>query len=69
LQPLPYPGGFAPSWVDLDFRNYTPLDETGIKSNKSLIIKKIESGTMPKIGTSILDQEGVDLLVEYLNTL
>ncbi len=63
------PGGFTPKWFDFDFRYYTPLDETDIKPNKSTIIEQIESGAMPFTGTSILDQEGVDLLVEFLNTL
>jgi mono/diheme cytochrome c family protein len=62
-------GGFAPKWLTFDFHNYTPLDETGIVDNKDQIIEMVDTETMPFIGTSIKDEAGVELIIEYLNTL
>ena len=63
------PGGFTPEWIEFDFRNDTPINETGMIENKSMIIENIENGTMPFTGTSIVDKEGIEMLVEFLNTL
>ena len=53
----------------LDLRFHTSLVESGIVNDKSLINDKIISGEMPFIGTSILDDNGIDLIIEYLNSL
>lgn len=62
------PGGFS-DWLNMDFRYYTPLDETGILSRKQNIINAVKSGFMPHIGTSLLDEEAVNVIVEYINSL
>lgn len=54
---------------ELDFRYQTPLGETGILDKKDRIINRVSAGEMPLIGTTLIDQEGVDLINDYLNSL
>ncbi len=54
---------------DLDFRYETPLTQTGIEQEEDEIIEFITEGEMPFIGTTIIDQEGVDLIVEFIESL
>jgi uncharacterized repeat protein (TIGR03806 family) len=65
------PGGFAGhTTLNLDYR--TGLDRTGIKFNKSnIIIRTAEMGEyhMPKIGTTIIDRDGVELIKKYISTI
>lgn len=55
--------------------NYdTPFNDTMISSQKSHIIQRVSSDfqvglTMPWIGTSILHDEGVELILDYLSTV
>ncbi|MEN0050015.1 MAG: hypothetical protein AAF806_23330 [Bacteroidota bacterium] len=53
----------------LDFRYETPLNQTDILEDPREIRRLVLDGEMPFIGTTILDEEGVDLIVEYLESL
>jgi uncharacterized repeat protein (TIGR03806 family) len=55
--------------MDYDFRFETPLSETNILDNKDLIIRVMEEGRMPDVGVTIIDQEGLALVKEYINSL
>lgn len=59
----------APAEVDFDFRYETPLDQTGIIYEKDKIIEAVLDGEMPFIGTTISDQEGVSLIIEFVESL
>ena len=52
-----------------DFRYETPLDETGIISQKRKVARNIQNGEMPLIGTTVLDDEGIELLLEFMESL
>lgn len=54
---------------EFDFRYETPLSQTGISYEEEKIIKSVQSKEMPLLGTSMLDQEGINLLVEYLTSM
>ncbi|NNK21763.1 MAG: hypothetical protein HKP48_00335 [Winogradskyella sp.] len=54
---------------DLDFRYETPLNQTGLLDEQDEIINLVSEGEMPLIGTSILDQEGIDLIIQYIESL
>jgi uncharacterized repeat protein (TIGR03806 family) len=45
------------------------LFSSNIVQKKDDIISNLQSGTMPFIGTTELDEKGIELIVEYLNTL
>lgn len=62
------PKGSAAS-KKLDFNYRTPLENTKILSAKQDIIKQIEKQKMPKIGTTVIDKEGLVLIKAYLGTL
>lgn len=53
----------------LDLRYETSFDETGIDDEKKEIRNAVLEGEMPFIGTSTVDEEGILLLMEYLNSL
>lgn len=52
-----------------DFRYTTPLHQTRIVEKSTKIWKEMATGEMPYLGTTTLDQEGVDLVSNYLSTL
>ena len=52
-----------------DFRYETPLSHTGILYKKEKILRTMMNGRMPFIGTTTLDEEGIDLITDYLNSL
>ena len=54
---------------DFDFRYEISLSETGILFEKDRIIDALLDEEMPFIGTTILDQEGVSLVVEFIESL
>lgn len=54
---------------DFDFRYETPLNETGVLQEKEDIMDVLLDREMPFIGTTILDEEGVDLVVEFIESL
>lgn len=62
------PGGYASS-QGLDFTNTTSIHDTGIYEGKRKIERRMESGRMPLIGTSVLDAEGVELIKKYLKEI
>ncbi len=55
--------------IDVDFRFETPLNETGILYESDRIEEAVLDREMPFIGTTLLDDEGVNLIVQYLNSL
>ena len=60
--------GFA-SDVDLHLAFEKSLDASNIRKMKSVILERFEEGTMPKLGTSIVHTEGLELIKAYLNGL
>ncbi|MBB6239022.1 putative repeat protein (TIGR03806 family) [Pedobacter sp. AK013] len=64
-------GGFAGNTtLNLDYR--TDLEHTGIRFNKSnIIIRTNQMGEfhMPKLGTTVIDKEGVALMRKYISGL
>jgi uncharacterized repeat protein (TIGR03806 family) len=60
--------GFA-SEVDLHLAFEKSLGASNIRDKKSAILQRFEEGTMPKLGTSTVHSEGLDLLKAYLRSL
>ena len=58
-----------PTERQFDFRYETPFDETGINREEDRITDALLEMEMPFIGVTLLDQEGVNLLVDYLESL
>lgn len=58
-----------PAEKDFDFRHEIPFEQTGIQNGKDKISRNIINQEMPFIGTTMMDEEGVALLIEYLNSL
>lgn len=54
---------------NLDFRYETAFDQTGIDQESNRIETMVSDGEMPFIGTTMLDDEGVQLMVDYINSL
>lgn len=54
---------------DLDLRYEVSLNQTGIEGEANDINEFLTSGEMPLIGTTILDDEGVDLIIDFINSL
>jgi uncharacterized repeat protein (TIGR03806 family) len=46
-----------------------PFNETGISEKKARILRKMEQGKMPKLGTTVVHDTGVALIRAYLQTL
>ncbi|RYY30623.1 MAG: hypothetical protein EOO04_04355 [Chitinophagaceae bacterium] len=44
-------------------------DDSKMKKRKSSVIDQMSRGSMPLIGTTVVHQEGLDLVREYLNSL
>lgn len=64
------PGGFSKAKnKGYDFRYTTPIGQTKILGKQAKIKKEMGSGDMPYIGTSIRDEEGYQLVQDYLNSL
>jgi len=45
------------------------FEETGIASNEVRIIRAMKTGRMPKLGTSVVDAEALQLITSYLHNL
>ena len=58
-----------PAAKNFDFRHEIPFELTGIQNGKDKISRNVLNQEMPFIGTTMMDEEGVDLLIEYLNSL
>jgi len=54
---------------EFDFRYEIPLNDTGIQNEEEKIKRAIQDQEMPLIGTTILDDEGIELLIEFLENL
>lgn len=62
-----HPDGWEePARQDMDLRYETPLSETGLLEEGNRVIDLVSEGEMPFIGTTILDEEGVNMIVEYI---
>ncbi len=59
----------TPAERDFDFRYETTFSQSGIQNGKDKISRNVLDQEMPLIGTTILDDEGVNLIVEYLESL
>ncbi|MDO6431916.1 hypothetical protein Q4E93_15020 [Flavitalea sp. BT771] len=46
-----------------------PIDQTGIIKKKEKIIRKFQKGKMPRLGTTIIHAEALQLLKDYINDL
>ena len=66
------PGGEVTNF-DLDFRYETLFDDSGIYANRGEIEERIQSNTptyrMPQIGRSVVHDEAVTMLLEYLQAI
>lgn len=64
------PGGWdVASRPDLDLRFQTPLKETGLVRQARDLARQLESGQMPYLGTTLLHDEGVRLVLDYVESL
>lgn len=66
------PNGWEESMEeDLDFRYSTDLNGTGlsVRRNRNRVTDVISDGEMPYIGTTLLDEDGIDLVIEYIQSL
>jgi len=54
---------------EFDFRYETPLEKAGILFEEDKIIRALEDQEMPLIGTTMLDEEGVNLVIQYIENL
>lgn len=54
---------------EFDFRYENSIGQTGIQYEESKIIEAVSSGTMPLIGTTLPDEEGVDLVIDFIQSL
>jgi len=54
---------------DVDFRYGTPLGETGIARKKDDLIRVLENGKMPYLGTTLVDEVGIGLVIDYVRGL
>lgn len=66
------PGGSIESF-GLDFRFETPFDDTGIYANRGEMEARFESTLptyrMPQLGRTIIHEEALEMLVEYIDAL
>jgi uncharacterized repeat protein (TIGR03806 family) len=62
------PGGYAKR-TNLFLSYGIPINQTDIFKKKDKIMKKFQKGKMPRLGTTILHIEAVQLLKDYLNSL
>lgn len=54
---------------DLDLRYSTPLEETGLGNRPERVARQLRDGEMPYLGTSLLHDEGVRLVLDYVDSL
>lgn len=57
------------SEIDFDFRYETQLSQTGIKFESDRIEEALLDREMPFIGTTVMDEEGVDLIIDFIENL
>lgn len=51
------------------FDYHTPLAYTGILWDKDEVIEQMEDGDMPYIGTTVVDEQGLELLMAFIESL
>lgn len=61
--------GFADGKTELKLGYDLPYSQTHIGGNKSQIIDQMETGNMPKLGTTVAHEEGLELIRQYINSL
>ncbi|MEM7154513.1 MAG: hypothetical protein AAF799_16825 [Myxococcota bacterium] len=54
---------------DLDFRYSTPVEQTGLDDRRDRVARQLQDGDMPYLGTTLLHDEGIQLVLEYLDDL
>lgn len=54
---------------NLDFRYETPLDDTGLVRRGDEVVRQLEEGDMPYLGTTLLHDEGLRLVADYVDSL
>jgi uncharacterized repeat protein (TIGR03806 family) len=54
---------------NLDLRFQTPLGQTGLTRKARALKRQMETGQMPYLGTTLLHEEGIRLVLDYLETL
>ena len=54
---------------EFDFRYETPFNEAGILYEEDKIKRALQDREMPLIGTTMLDEEGLNLITEYIESL
>lgn len=54
---------------DLDLRYSTPLGETGLDDREDRVARQLRDGEMPYLGTTLHHDEGVGLVVDYIDSL
>lgn len=62
------PKGSSPD-LNMFYSYHLSLEDTKIKEHKEDIIRNMVEGSMPQIGTSVIDEEGSKLIVDYINSL
>ena len=67
------PGGSVQSGFELDFRYETAFDDTGIYPNRGEIEVRFASTLptyrMPQLGRTVVHEEALDMLLEYIDSL
>ena len=64
------PAGWSkPAKKGYDFRYETPLGSTRIPGKGNKIVSLISRGRMPYLGITVVDQEGLSLIQQYVNQL
>lgn len=55
--------------IPLYFDYHLSLDDANIVSYKNKILNEMQIGDMPSIATSVIDEDGLDLITQYINSL
>ncbi len=64
------PGGWdEASEPELDLRFHTPSNQTGLARKVKDLERQLETGKMPYLGTTLLHDEGIQLVLDYAKTL
>lgn len=62
-------GGYAEAEENLFLDYGTSFEESNIEQNKEEIIEQLNQNLMPYLGTSVRDDEGIEIIEEYINSL
>lgn len=61
--------GFAANEIDLQLDYEVSLEDSNIIKHKEKISEQLNEGKMPFLGTSVLDEEGMEIIKAYINSL